>query len=606
MADSSTNSEFGDYIGLLRERAAAFAEFAAERHEDPKGGLNAAGRKHFGVKKGVTSYSSASEEDRKRWVRWALRFTKTPKPLVKDGKPTRYALMFHAWGEPVPTTPAAVSAVHKKAETRARQLKMGEHAVVNTANPHADEEWLHSSENDFWEDVVGMDDADAEEHTGVMVAFYPDPDQALNLAVPGGEHPDDLHLTLAYLGQVGAELESADESLVVAAVRRWAAAQAPVTGAINGMGVFDADPPVTYACVDCPGLPAARQSLVETLDATGVRHAQEHGYTPHMTLAYEDIREYMPPRSALRFTEVIVRFAGHNTVIPLSGAPARLEVNEREGSMNAADTRDPGLVADSLDAATKAFSVEINGRQFVAAPATALSATLESAAMREPTIDEIAEQPLLWMSGRFVGANEPNRNGAYWSSGDLQIASDSVAHGPLNWLHEGRHIIGTISKAQYRPAFETADRRQIQPHIEASAGIWRWIYPDEAFVVQQASELGQLWYSMECISKEITCTGPNGCGNSVSYSDYTAGAACDHVVQRASIRQFNSPVFLGGAVIVPPTRPGWADADASVMQAASGIAEAAFDQSFAGQPNPDMRASDWESLMAQLVAYASN
>lgn len=471
-----------------------------------------------------------------------------------------------------------------------------------------DEAWQHSSANNDLPDVVGKDDKDAEQHTGVMVAFYPDPDQAAELALPDGEDPEDIHLTLAYLGQVGAELSDEDEAAVVQAVKAWAAQQEPVTGAVAGIGFFDQDPPVTYASVDAPALPTARQKLVEGLAAAGVPHVQTHGYTPHMTLDYADRRDHNPPLTPLNFTHAHVRFANNKTVVPLTGSPkASAIVNEPAP----VDPRTAPTTA-SMDTAaahdapqTKAFSVEINGRQLIAAPAQVWNKRLESAAMREPTVEEIAAEPMLTMHGRFVGADEANRNGAYWSSGDLKLATAGVAHGPLNWLHEGRHIIGSITQASFEDGFETADNRQIKPHIAASAGIWRWLYPDEAFVVQQASELGQLWYSMECIASQITCTGPNGCGNTTSYGDYNAGAACDHVVQRASVRQFNNPVFLGGAVIVPPSRPGWADADASVMQAASGIAEAAYDQSFAGQAHPDMRASDWESLMAQLVQFAA-
>lgn len=100
---------------------------ATKKDQNPKGGLSAAGRKKYGVKKGVTNYGSASRADKGRWVSWAMRFTGTPKP-VKDakGQPTRYALMFRAWGEKVPTSAADVQAVHAKAVTRSKQLKNGD------------------------------------------------------------------------------------------------------------------------------------------------------------------------------------------------------------------------------------------------------------------------------------------------------------------------------------------------------------------------------------------------------------------------------------------------------------------------------------------------
>jgi hypothetical protein len=105
---------------------------------------------------------------------------------------------------------------------------------------------------------------------------------------------------------------------------------------------------------------------------------------------------------------------------------------------------------------------------------------------------------------------------------------------------------------------------------------------------------------MECIAREVSCAGPDGCGQTTSYEQYLAGATCDHIQQKAAIRQFKNPVFLGGAVIVPPTQPGWADAHASVMAKADRFAEAAFHA--AGSPG--IGSGTWTRMMAQLVRYA--
>lgn len=103
--------------------------------KNPKGGLTAAGRAHYkrtegaNLKPGVKDYSGASLSDKKRWVRWALRFAGRSDipPLIKpNGEPTRFALMFTAWGESVPTTAGSVRAVYKKAKARREQLGMGQ------------------------------------------------------------------------------------------------------------------------------------------------------------------------------------------------------------------------------------------------------------------------------------------------------------------------------------------------------------------------------------------------------------------------------------------------------------------------------------------------
>lgn len=104
---------------------------AVKADKNPKGGLSAKGRTKFGVSAGVKNYASASRKDKGRWVSWAMRFTSSPKPVKDDkGKPTRYALMFRAWGEPVPATTAAVKAVHAKAVKRSQELKNSDSASV--------------------------------------------------------------------------------------------------------------------------------------------------------------------------------------------------------------------------------------------------------------------------------------------------------------------------------------------------------------------------------------------------------------------------------------------------------------------------------------------
>lgn len=114
----------------------------SKKLKNPKGGLTAAGRAFYkrtegaNLKPGVKSYSKASPADKKRWVRWALRFAGRSDipPLKKpNGEATRFALMFAAWGEPVPTSVSAVRKVYKKALSRRDQLGMGKAAKTQVA-----------------------------------------------------------------------------------------------------------------------------------------------------------------------------------------------------------------------------------------------------------------------------------------------------------------------------------------------------------------------------------------------------------------------------------------------------------------------------------------
>ena len=432
--NGETNGDSQPDFVTVKQLAKEGDPSATSKDKDPSGGLSAAGRKKFGVKKGVVSYSSASPEDKSRWVRWALRFTKTPRPLKDDkGEPTRYALMFHAWGEPVPTSDAAVRAVHAKAMTRRGQLGMGDRETASAQTFH----------HDFDRDV-----------------------------------------------------------------RR-------------------------NTCAICD---------------------QRQDHSEHD----------MEPESA--------RELSSQTATPVG---------------------------------TPAFVTALNGKTILTGPANVfgqpdqsmpreLAAAWETASAQNPHFQ--------WIEGRFVEADRPNRNKAAWSSQDLEMGEPTVAHGPLNWLHDERHIIGTIAAAKLvivadRQAAGIADDIP-NTHIRALAPVWSYIYPAEARQIARASDERKLWYSMECVSREVACLQP-GCTHSQSYGDYMLAphTRCDHVKQGGN-RRFTDPSFLGGAVIIPPVRPGWGGANATVMRQAAMMAERQ-EASLTG-----LTEEEAVSMVAQIITYS--
>lgn len=267
------------------------------------------------------------------------------------------------------------------------------------------------------------------------------------------------------------------------------------------------------------------------------------------------------------------------------------------------DVRDRAFVEAEATELPKerAFLTEVAGRTILTGPASVMG--IEKAMT--------PNEHFLWMQGRFVGAEKANRNGALWTTADLEVGEPTVRYGPLNWLHEAKHIIGTLADQRLvQPSVEQA-AEGVQPHIWTLSPIWKWVYPDEAYVVEQASDAGKLWYSMECVSKEVECVGDGGCGAKASYTEYlkaskssygSSPAVCSHMREKSAIRRFAEPTFLGGAVIVPPVRPGWADADASVLRQAALLSEKAFED--AGQP--DMTASEWEHVMADVLLFAAS
>ena len=282
----------------------------------------------------------------------------------------------------------------------------------------------------------------------------------------------------------------------------------------------------------------------------------------------------------------------------------------------------------------KGFLAEVAGKVILTAPARKLAIADDlPEGMREKWEKASAANPFFsWIQGRYVESGRANTNGAYWSTQDLQVGELSVRNGPLNWLHDATTVIGTIADnklimpsvvpqiastvtttadallssvtnsemiVNHHP-IETAVSAP-RPYIAAVSAIWRWVHPTYARAVEAASDNGTLWYSMECVSREVACESDGdrtGCGASFPYLKAMADptSTCEHIRNRTCARRMVDPAFLGGAVIVPPVRPGWSDASAEVMRQAAALAESVAPA--------DAVTSEWEHLLAAVMQYA--
>lgn len=175
---------------------------------------------------------------------------------------------------------------------------------------------------------------------GAMVALYPLPDVAHALALDGGELPEDLHVTLVYLGSA-ADIEDSDKLRAV--VAGWAASTPPVKANTAGLGVFTPSAgsdfkPVTYATVDAPHLSHHRDHLAHTLKRAGFNVADAHGFVPHLTLAYADRRNAVVPPTPLSFSHATLAIGGEQHHFPLTGdTEVKLDAAPEPPNYRAAD-----------------------------------------------------------------------------------------------------------------------------------------------------------------------------------------------------------------------------------------------------------------------------
>ncbi len=150
--------------------------------------------------------------------------------------------------------------------------------------------------------------------TSLWVGFWLDARTALALALPFGEPPGALHVTLCYVP----ETTETQAAAAVEALRVRALAAGPFQGAVTGSGRFDGGHEsgardVLYAVPDLHGLSAFRQACVEALSAVGAVPSREHEFTPHIAVQYlphGEAAAYDPPGVPLAFDALEIRRGG--------------------------------------------------------------------------------------------------------------------------------------------------------------------------------------------------------------------------------------------------------------------------------------------------------
>lgn len=153
-----------------------------------------------------------------------------------------------------------------------------------------------------------------------MLALYPDPDTASDLAITDGLPAGELHLTVAYPGDsAGTDLDA----LTTAA--RTLTSRPPVGAVISGHARFTGGTQdVVVALADSPALEDLRTSTLTALAGAGITVPRDHGYTPHITLRYQSQDDPDPvrrlPARPVTFTTLSIVHGGTRTDLPFQAA----------------------------------------------------------------------------------------------------------------------------------------------------------------------------------------------------------------------------------------------------------------------------------------------
>lgn len=164
-----------------------------------------------------------------------------------------------------------------------------------------------------------------------------------------------------------------------------------------------------------------------------------------------------------------------------------------------------------------------------------------------------------WILGNFAEADNPNRNKQMIGFSELAHAQQSIQHTPMNLIHT-KKAVGTFVRGEMIYPNEEMASLNANPYLEALSVFWKYAFNEDYKMVEMAHEAGQLFYSMEAVPTSLNCAGENGCGAEFAYRGPKSDTYCDHINNLVSDKKMIDPVFVGGALIVPPTQPGWSNA----------------------------------------------
>lgn len=252
------------------------------------------------------------------------------------------------------------------------------------------------------------------------------------------------------------------------------------------------------------------------------------------------------------------------------------------------------------------MSIIVEGRdvQLVVSPAAIVDGTSHDMAWAEKHVQP--NPALAWIIAKYVEADRANSNTQMWTLGDLREYRSTINHSPLNMLHRDRDVVGTIVANELIYSKDAAEEDGVDnaPFIETLAAFWKYYRQDEYALVKKSHDAGNLFISMECVAKTITCHGDSGCGQDFDYAGAESDTYCEHLQKRTSVRRMNQPHFLGGGLILPPTRPGWKNAEVTDISSLVKHYREQSEQVYAdvAVEVPHLGPKEWEGLMGSIMA----
>lgn len=271
---------------------------------------------------------------------------------------------------------------------------------------------------------------------------------------------------------------------------------------------------------------------------------------------------------------------------------------------------------------------------YVAFPALILDNAHEKAWAEKHVVEN---DHFKYILGRYVETDRPNRNRQHFTMAAVEFGKQFLQYAPLNINHDpvmvgafvGSEIVyPTGENAQWtcpvcgtkdieessvcpecnKPREKSDSDPDLNPYLEALAVFWHHYFEDAYPDIEKAYKSGQLAFSMEAVPSTVGCTGTGGCGQYYEYQGRSHASYCDHINDPRSgiIKDFTDPHYSGGALIVPPVRPGWAHADVTQISKLHAARQDSVEHLYAQIECelPEAEAAWWEEIMNLILVEA--
>lgn len=186
------------------------------------------------------------------------------------------------------------------------------------------------------------------EHTGGMIALIPRDEDLAALAVDGGDPVEELHLTLAYLGDDVSSWPEGYAEKLKEIIAEQAAIWSPMNARVFAHAAFnpdggadgDRDPCAVYLIGDNAGLGAVRAQFATVAGnvlGTGMMPEQHEPFVPHVTAGYGVDASTLTHAGPVVFDRVRLALANEHFDYPLTGVDLEDETEPEEETVPEAD-----------------------------------------------------------------------------------------------------------------------------------------------------------------------------------------------------------------------------------------------------------------------------